>query len=127
MTMHEFDQSTASDTTNAAQPLADVAVEQRGEFAAPLGDATEGSLTISGGAAGITIVVDPRLTELIRAQFEGVLPRTAAEQGRVTIRYPRHSIVDWVKDVLLGGDRAARIALNGSIPWRLTSATAHPN
>jgi hypothetical protein len=49
-----------------------------------------------------------------------VLPRTAAEQGRVTIRYPRHSIVDWVKDVFLGGDRAARIVLNGSIPWRLT-------
>ncbi|MDQ3793092.1 MAG: cell wall-active antibiotics response protein [Actinomycetota bacterium] len=81
------------------------------EVLAPLGSASSGRLMFARGAANVTLSVDPLMEELFRARFDGPLPEVHAQDGDVTIRYPRtfHPF-EWRK-------RAAEVTLNGSIPW----------
>jgi hypothetical protein len=81
------------------------------EVFAPLGSASSGRLMFARGAANVTLSVDPLMEELFRARFDGPLPEVHAQDGDVTIRYPRtfHPF-EWRK-------RAAEVTLNGSIPW----------
>ena len=89
------------------------------DVAAPLATATSGRLVFVPGAVRVAIDADPALPDLYRARFAGEPPETRTEDGVVTIRYPRHSLVDLVRDALRRDDRAARVVLNGTIPWRI--------
>ena len=81
------------------------------EVFAPLGSASSGRLMFARGATNVTLSVDPLMEELFRARFDGPLPEVHAQDGDVTIRYPRtfHPF-EWRK-------RAAEVTLNRSIPW----------
>ena len=102
-----------------AQIATDAAARGQRRDAAPLAAATTGRLVFVPGASQVTIGADPALPDLYRARFDGEAPHVRAENGVLTICYPRHSIVDWVRDALRPNDRAARIVLNGTIPWRI--------
>jgi hypothetical protein len=72
-----------------------------------------GHLHFVRGAGNVTLRVDSSMGDLYRAHFDGSLPEVHVQDGAVTVRYPRtfHPF-DWRK-------RAAEVALNGSIPWRI--------
>src|SRR5687767_4036347 len=97
-------------------PRTDVMSGPRDEFAAPLDAATGGRLEIVPGASRVTIAAGAATPDLVRARFAGEAPGVSARDGAVTIRYPRHLLLDWAKGVLRRDDRAATIALNGTIP-----------
>jgi hypothetical protein len=82
-------------------------------YAAPLGTASSGRLEFARGAANVALRVDSSMGDLYRARFDGPSPEVDAQDGAVTIRYPRtfHPF-DWRK-------RAAGVTLNGSIPWQV--------
>lgn len=83
------------------------------DYTAPLGSITHGRLQFVRGAANVTLSVDSSMEDLYGARFDGPLPEVHAQDGAVTIRYPRtfHPF-DWRK-------RAAEVTLNGSIPWQI--------
>jgi DNA-binding MarR family transcriptional regulator len=102
-------------------------------YSAPLAGATRGRLVFASGAPRLSMNVAPlgpsasariimetsasRLAfagaappdRLLRATFDGPLPEVRLSAGVVTIRYRRAPFTT----------RAARIALNGSIPWTI--------
>jgi hypothetical protein len=92
------------------------AAEQRqgGEFATPLGLLRNGRLVFASGASCVTVRADPSMADLYRAHFKGRAPRVAAEDGTVTIRYPRFPHFDRLGYLC---ERPAELALNASIPW----------
>jgi DNA-binding MarR family transcriptional regulator len=121
-----------------ARETARLKVASRGGFAdatysAPVGDATRGRLVLHSGAPRVSrnlaplgpsmsarIIVETSASrlafvgaapagELIRATFEGPLPDVRTVGGSVTIRYRRARL----------SSTAARIALDGSIPWTI--------
>jgi hypothetical protein len=83
------------------------------DYTAPLGSIMYGHLQFVRGAANVTLRVDSSMGDLYSARFDGPLPEVHAQDGTVTVRYPRtfHPF-DWRK-------RAAEVALNGSIPWQI--------
>ena len=84
-----------------------------GIYSAPLGDLEIGRLVVSSGISRLTVRTDDAMTELYKARFEGPVPDVKAQEGVVTIRYPRRL---WV----LGGEqRAAEITLSVAIPWQI--------
>lgn len=87
---------------------------QDGEFATPLGLLRNGRLVFASGASCVTVRAEPSITDLYRARFEGRAPRVAAEDGTVTIRYPRFPHLDRIGYLR---ERPAEVALNASIPW----------
>lgn len=87
---------------------------QDGEFATPLGLLRNGCLVFASGASCVTVRAEPSITDLYRARFEGRAPRVAAEDGTVTIRYPRFPYLDRIGYLR---ERPAEVALNASIPW----------
>jgi hypothetical protein len=111
--------STSSDLTPTATPPVNESDGGQRDFVAPLAAVTAGRLEIAPGASRFTIVADPALPDLLRAHFEGQPPQVRAEDGTVTVRYPRHSFVDLIRDALKRNDRAATITLNGAIPWQI--------
>ena len=84
------------------------------EFAAPLGSLRSGRLVFASGASWVTVRADPSMADLYHARFEGQAPRVGAEDGTVTIRYPRFTHFD--RFYYLRG-RPAEVTLNASIPW----------
>jgi hypothetical protein len=92
------------------------AAEQRqgGEFATPLGLLRNRRLVFASGASCVTVRADPSMADLYRARFEGRAPRIAAEDGTVTIRYPRFPHIDRLGYLR---ERPTEVALNASIPW----------
>lgn len=92
------------------------AAEQRQgrEFATPLGLLRNGRLVFASGASCVTVRAEPSITDLYRARFEGRAPRVAAEDGTVTIRYPRFPHLDRIGYLR---ERPAEVALNASVPW----------
>jgi hypothetical protein len=86
---------------------------QGGEFVAPLGSLRGGRLIFASGASRVTVCADPSMSDLYRARFEGQAPRVEAEDGTVTIRYPRS---DWRYYLR---ERPAVVALNVSIAWEV--------
>ena len=104
---------------NALAHLQPVAVRHGQEFAPPLNAASGGRLEIVPGASRVTIAGNPALTDLCRIHFDGEAPQVQADAGVVTLRYPRHSGINWLTDLLAANDSVASIALNGAIPWRI--------
>jgi hypothetical protein len=66
-----------------------------------------GRLVFERGTAHDLIVIDPDLTELFVARFEGAVPRVEVAGGTVRIRHAR------------ARRNRGRIALNGRVPWAL--------
>jgi hypothetical protein len=83
------------------------------DFSVPRGSTPSGRLEFTRGAANVTLRVDSSMGDLYRARFEGPLPEVHAQDGAVTIQYPRtfHPF-DWRK-------RAAEVTLNRAIPWQI--------
>ncbi len=88
---------------------------EEGTYSAPLGNLTSGQLIIPSGLIQLTVGAGHTTDELYQARFEGLVPDVKAENGVVTIRYPRRL---WI---LPGAKRsaAAEVKLNPSIPWRI--------
>jgi DNA-binding MarR family transcriptional regulator len=106
------------------------------EYVAPLGAATHGRLVFDSGAPRISMNLAPfgpeasariivetsasRLRfmgpapadQLLRASFDGPRPDVRVSAGLARIRYRRQAIAAF-------SSRAARIALNGTIPWTI--------
>ena len=108
-----------SDVASGSAPWPAEADGGQRDFVAPLAGATTGRLEIAPGASRVTIIADPALAELCRANFAGQPPQVRAADGTVTIRYPRHSFVDLIRDAFKRDDRAATITLNGAIAWQI--------
>ncbi len=88
--------------------------DEEGIHSAPLADQKSGRLAVSCGISRLSLRADDRMAELYQARFEGPLPNVKTKEGAVIIRYPRR---------LLGlGEKkgTAEIALNATIPWRVT-------
>ena len=83
------------------------------DYTAPLGSITHGRLQFTRGAANVTLRADSSIGDLYRARFDGPPPEVHAQDGAVTIRYPRtfHPF-DWRK-------RTAEVTLNAAIPWQI--------
>ena len=105
--------------TNALAHRQPGTVRHGQEFAAPLNAVSGGRLEIVPGASRVTIVGNPVLTDLCHIHFDGDAPRVQADAGVVTLRYPRHSVLNWLTDLLAANESAASIALNGTIPWAI--------
>ncbi len=83
-------------------------IRPRGEYAAPLpAGARSARLVFERGTANDLIVVDPDLTELFLARFEGAVPRVEVIGATVRIRHARTR------------HNRGRIALNASVSWAL--------
>jgi DNA-binding MarR family transcriptional regulator len=109
------------------------------EYVAPLGGATRGRLAFESGAPRIALNLAPlgprarariimetsasRLAfrgattpdQLLRGAFDGPRPDVQTGAGAATIRYRRQAIAAF-------SSRAARIALNGTVPWSMELA-----
>ena len=83
------------------------------DYTVPLGSITHGRLQFTRGAANVTLRAHSSMGDLYRARFDGPPPEVHAQDGAVTIRYPRtfHPF-DWRK-------RTAEVTLNGAIPWEI--------
>jgi len=88
------------------------------EYAASLGAATAGRFEIARGGPRLTVTSHQETTELYRARFDGLVPMVLADEGRVTIEYPRLSPNEWLRP----DRRTAEITLNRSLPWTLVFA-----
>jgi hypothetical protein len=89
-------------------------MEGAGIFTAAFDGAREGALELRRGRSQVRI----RAMEsdvLCRAAFDGPAPKTWAEDGRVTIEYPRF----WFAGLLRYRVRRAQIELNAALPWSL--------
>lgn len=83
------------------------------DLSAPLGDVESGQLIFSAGASRLTLRADTSMAALYRARFKGSAPEVKTEGGTVTVSYPRRlRLLDW-------RHRAAEIALNAAVPWRI--------
>lgn len=79
----------------------------------PLGALTSGQLVVA-SLSSVTIRAGTDPTALYQARFEGSTPAVTAKDGVVTIRSPRlWGMLDWRVS-------KAEIALNPSIPWRIS-------
>jgi hypothetical protein len=63
----------------------------------------------------VTIGVGDGSPELFRARFEGTVPMVLANDGRVTIEYPKVSPAEWLRPNRRGAD----VWLDPSLPWEL--------
>jgi hypothetical protein len=90
------------------------AVERTGIFTVAFEGEREGALELRRGGRHVGI----RATEsdvLCRAAFDGQAPKTWAEDGRVTIEYPRFSFAGLLRRPV----RRAQIELKAAVPWSL--------
>jgi hypothetical protein len=89
--------------------------EQR-DFVAPRGSVSRGRLEFSQPSSRITIGVDSEMPHLARGHFEGRPgAKVSVADGRISIGYPRLSVVDWLR----ADRRAAHVALSPAVPWEL--------
>jgi hypothetical protein len=86
-------------------------------FTAPRTDAREAHLELIRGGTHVTIGAS-ELDDLCRASFDGVSPRAAAEDGQVTIAYPRFSFAGMIRHP----SHRAKIELSRRLPWSLALA-----
>ena len=82
----------------------------------PLGDVSQGNLTVTSGVPRLSIESDTRMSHLLRAHFERPLPEVRVKDGTVQIRYPRISLRNWL---LSWRQPLAELTLNASIPWSI--------
>jgi DNA-binding MarR family transcriptional regulator len=86
---------------------------EAGVVSAPLGKITSGKLVAS-KVGHITLRADDTIDTLYQASFEGYLPEVTANDGSVTIRYPRR--LSWLPVAV---KRSAEVTLNSAIPWQI--------
>jgi hypothetical protein len=91
----------------------------RRDYAAPLGTAVSGRLTVAPGGSRVTIAGNPGSTDLWRAHFEGDVPQIDLHPDGVTLRYRRHSLISWVNELIGDEVTAAMLELAGQVPWRI--------
>ncbi len=84
-----------------------------GLFSAPLESARRGRLEFRGGASQAAIRGDAGLAVLYEARFRGETPAVRVNNGTVTIRSPKFSLLSWRHR------RGADIVLNATIPWEV--------
>jgi DNA-binding MarR family transcriptional regulator len=93
--------------------------EREGDSAsAPLGEVTEGRLVLDAPAAivqsaRLVVRAGDSMIDLYQAHFEGPAPDVKVTAGEVAVRYPRR-----LRN-LIGGQRAAEVTLNTTIPWHI--------
>ena len=94
--------------------LREAPAQEEDSFSAPLGvGLTSGQLIVS-GAARLFVRAGVGKAEIYHAHFEGTTPNVTANNGMVSIRYPRRL---WM---LSGGQQSkAEVTLNPAIPWRI--------
>jgi hypothetical protein len=86
-------------------------------FTAPVEGAREGVLELRHGGNRVAIRA-AEMDVLCRAAFQGPAPKASAEQGRVTIEYPRFSFAG----LLRRRARRTEIELSAALPWSLAVA-----
>jgi hypothetical protein len=91
---------------------------KQNEFRAPLGTARAGRLVFTRGAYRVSIRADGETGELYRASFEGTVPMVFADDGKITVEYPRFSPSGLIRPF----GRAADVTLNAGVPWELSFA-----
>jgi hypothetical protein len=96
-------------------PSTNVAADTR-EFTAPLGGATSGRFTVTGGVSQLTLRADGAMPDLIRARFERPTPRVRVEGGAVDVHYPRPPLLSWLAN---WRDEPVFATLNATIPWQI--------
>src|SRR5918997_1065134 len=112
--MNKPEDSNPMNNADAAGRAASREQRQGNEFGTPLVSAKNGRLRFPSGASWVTVRADPSMADLYRARFAGQAPRVGAEDGTVTIRYPRFPLFDWLYYLR---QRPAEVALNAQIPW----------
>jgi DNA-binding MarR family transcriptional regulator len=86
---------------------------EAGFFSAPLAGVDRGQLVVSSGISKLSLRAAKGLADLYQARFEGPMPEVKANDGVVTIRYPRRLLG------LGGQQRAAEVVLTAAIPWQI--------
>ncbi len=99
-------------------PASDAAAESDAaldsQFTAPLSGVELGRLEFTRGASRVAINVDPALTELYRAKFQGSTPDIRVDGGTVSIGHKRRfRPFDWRA-------AASDVWLSSSVPWEIT-------
>jgi hypothetical protein len=112
--MKKPEENKPRNTADAAGQADSSVQRQGGHFAAPLGSVKSGRLVFASGASWITVRADPSMADLYNARFEGQVARVGAQDGTVTIRYPRFPLFDWLYYLR---ERPAEVALNAQVPW----------
>lgn len=98
-------------TRQEIQWLREAPEGKEGIFSAPLGDLASGQLIVS-RAARLSVRANAEMAEIYQARFEGPAPDVKAEEGTITIRYPRRLGWGWKQ-------LAAEVTLNAAIPWQI--------
>lgn len=75
-------------------------------------------LLFATGISDVVLRIDPEQSDLIRAQFDGVVPRVLVTPGEVSVRY-RFGLGDWIGGLLSGDDNAAVLSLHPGVAWEL--------
>jgi hypothetical protein len=112
--MKKPEENNVMNGADVAEQAASRGRRQGTEFAAPLGSVKSGRLIFASGASWVTVRADPSMADLYHARFEGQAPHVGAEDGIVTIRYPRFPpfhLPYYLRE------RPAEVALNAQIPW----------
>lgn len=90
------------------------------EYVAPLTGTAGGRLTLSQGAATVTLWSDRTMPDLYRAVFDGTAPAVRVERGTVAIEGRSRSFINWLKRKLLWRRTpSGTITLTGIVPWRI--------
>ncbi|GAB4588586.1 hypothetical protein [Nocardia sp. IFM 10818] len=82
------------------------------DYSAPLAGTATGVLRFGRGVVHVAILADANLSGLFRARFDGPPPVVAATGNAIAVDYKGFQLFPWRK-------RAADIALNPAIPWRI--------
>jgi hypothetical protein len=82
----------------------------------PLGDVSQGKLTVISGGPRLSIESDASMSHLMRAHFERPQPEVKVKDGVVQIRYPRISFRNWL---FSWRQPLAELTLNASVPWSI--------
>jgi hypothetical protein len=75
-------------------------------------------LLFAAGISDLVLRVDPLQAELLRAQFDGLLPNVVVTPDEVCVRY-RFGFGDWIGGLLSGDTNAAVISLHPGVAWEL--------
>ena len=103
--------------TTSEEPRGYYASEGRQSFSTPLAGVSSGRLEFERGVANVRISSEADMPDLIRARFDGVIPRIVAEGGEISIRYPHYSFFDWLRYAMVWEQQNARLLLNSTVPW----------
>jgi len=93
--------------------------EQYRSFSVPLNGITGGRIQFERGISNVRIATEADMPDLIRARFEGILPRIHADGGEISIRYLHYSLYDWLKSAITWERQSARLLLNSAVPWEI--------